>query len=73
MNRYPWIVWVAAGVLGEVAGKMILDDVYIVERFGHVDRLLHVAVRLPLFVALAGAGWWFAQADQRDRKVTEKA
>src|SRR5262245_2823864 len=73
MNRYPWIVWVAAGVLGEVAGKMILDDVYIVERFGHVDRLLHVAVRLPLFVALAGAGWWFAQAEQRDRKVTEKA
>ncbi|MGH7414299.1 MAG: YjbE family putative metal transport protein, partial [Candidatus Rokuibacteriota bacterium] len=24
MNRYPWIILVAGGILGEVAGKMIL-------------------------------------------------
>lgn len=73
MSRYPWIIWLAAGVLGEVAGKMILDDIFIVERFGHVDRLLHVAIRLPLFVLLAAAGWWFAQGQHRGKKVAEKA
>jgi hypothetical protein len=48
---------------------MILDDVYVVERFGHVDRLLHLAVRLPLFVALAAAGWWFSRASHGGKKV----
>jgi hypothetical protein len=33
---------------------------------------MHAAVRLPLFVALAAAGWWFAQSPHRDRKVAEK-
>jgi YjbE family integral membrane protein len=61
MTRWPWIVWLAAGVLGEVAGKMILEDVYIVERFGHLPRLLHVAIRMPLFILLAAAGWWFSR------------
>ncbi|HEV8583721.1 MAG TPA: TerC family protein [Methylomirabilota bacterium] len=62
MNRFPWIVWLAAGVLGEVAGKMILDDVFVVERFGHPHWMVHVALRLPLAVLLTLAGWWFSRA-----------
>lgn len=50
MTRYPWIVWVAAGVLGEVAGKMILDDVFVLERFGHASGIVQLIVRAPLFV-----------------------
>ena len=73
MNRYPWIVWLAAGVLGEVAGKMILDDVFVVERFGHVAWPVHVALRVPLFVLLTAAGWWFAQGQHHGKKVPEKA
>jgi YjbE family integral membrane protein len=73
MSRFPWIVWLAAGVLGEVAGKMILDDVFVVDRFGHVGWPVHVALRLPLFVLLTAAGWWFAQAQHDGRKVAEKA
>ena len=26
MNRYPWIIWVGGGLLGYVAGDMILED-----------------------------------------------
>ena len=70
MSRFPWIVWLAAGVLGEVAGKMILDDVWIVERFGHPEWGVHVALRAPLFVLLTVAGWWFAQ---RQPKGSEEA
>jgi predicted tellurium resistance membrane protein TerC len=74
MNRFPWIVWLAAGVLGEVAGKMILDDVFVVERFGHVSWPVHLALRLPLFLLLTAAGWWFAQAAAHPgKRVAEKA
>jgi YjbE family integral membrane protein len=73
MSRFPWIVWLAAGVLGEVAGKMILDDVWVVERFGHPEWGVHVALRAPLFVLLTVAGWWFAQGQPNNEKVSEEA
>lgn len=72
MNRFPWIVWVAAGVLGEVAGKMILDDVFVVERFGHATWPVQAALRAPLFVLLTTAGWWFSQAQPHAEKAAEK-
>ena len=73
MSRYPWIVWLAAGVLGEVSGKMILDDVWVVERFGHAEWGVHVALRAPLFVLLTVAGWWFAQGQRRAGNISEEA
>jgi YjbE family integral membrane protein len=73
MSRFPWIVWLAAGVLGEVAGKMILDDVFVVERFGHAAWPVHVALRAPLFALLTAAGWWFAQAQHHGKSAVEKA
>ncbi len=73
MSRFPWIVWLAAGVLGEVAGKMILDDVWVVERLGHAEWGVQVALRAPLFVLLTAAGWWFAQGQRHDSKVSEEA
>jgi YjbE family integral membrane protein len=73
MNRFPWIVWLAAGVLGEVAGKMILDDVWVVERFGHAEWGVHVALRAPMFALLTAAGWWFSQGQSQNEKVSEEA
>jgi YjbE family integral membrane protein len=73
MNRFPWIVWLAAGVLGEVAGKMILDDVWVVERFGHAEWPVHLALRLPMFALLTAAGWWFSQGTAHREKVSEEA
>ena len=34
MNRYGWIVLLAGGVLGEVAGKMLIHDQFLVHRVG---------------------------------------
>ena len=73
MSRFPWIVWLAAGVLGEVAGKMVLDDVWVVERFGHAEWGIQLAIRAPLFVLLTAAGWWFSQGESPDRKISEEA
>jgi predicted tellurium resistance membrane protein TerC len=52
MNRYPWIILVAAGLLGEVAGKMMLEDHFIRNQFGHVPAAVDWIVRGGLFFAV---------------------
>jgi YjbE family integral membrane protein len=66
MNRYPWIVLLGAGVLGEVAGKMIVDDHWVVARFGDVSPAVEWALRLALFAAIVLVGWIWS----RRRPVT---
>jgi hypothetical protein len=34
---------------------------------------VHLALRAPLFVLLAVAGWWFAQGQRHDENVSEEA
>jgi YjbE family integral membrane protein len=62
MNRYPWIVWLGGGILGYVAGEMILKDDLMRGWLGEVTRLLHHALPVTLGVVLTGLGWWFARA-----------
>ena len=57
MNRYPWIILIAGGILGEVAGKMILHDHFVVSRFGEVPGLVEWAVRLGLAGGIMLIGW----------------
>lgn len=57
MNRYPWIILVAGGILGEVAGKMMLHDHFVTSRFGDVPDGLEYAVRLALALAIVLLGW----------------
>jgi YjbE family integral membrane protein len=57
MNRYPWIILVAGGVLGEVAGKMILHDHFITSRFGEASEAVEAAVRIGLALAIVLVGW----------------
>lgn len=56
MNRYGWIVYVGAGVLGEVSGKMILEDNFIERTFGVAPKPLEWAVRFGLAVAIVLTG-----------------
>jgi YjbE family integral membrane protein len=57
MNRYPWIILVAGGILGEVAGKMMLHDHFVVTRIGQAGGALEAAVRIVLAVAVMLVGW----------------
>jgi len=57
MNRYPWIILVAGGILGEVAGKMMLHDHFIVSRYGEAPDGLEIAVRIVLALVIMLVGW----------------
>jgi YjbE family integral membrane protein len=70
MNRHVWIVWLGGGILGKVAGQMILEDGFMrrydwahgfeYELPGGIGVGLH-----PLPVALAAIltalGWWMSR------------
>ncbi|HEX9748621.1 MAG TPA: YjbE family putative metal transport protein, partial [Methylomirabilota bacterium] len=57
MNRYPWIILVAGGILGEVAGKMMLHDQFITSRFGEANAGVEAALRIGLALAIVLVGW----------------
>jgi YjbE family integral membrane protein len=56
INRYPWIVWFGGGILGYVAGEMIVDDCLVLRWLADLpilQRLLPVVLAL----AIAALGW----------------
>jgi YjbE family integral membrane protein len=57
MNRYQWIILIAGGILGEVAGKMILHDHAVVSRVGEIRGLAEWSVRLTLAGGIVLVGW----------------
>jgi YjbE family integral membrane protein len=61
MVRYPWIIWLGGGILGYVAGEMMLKDFWIAAWIGDLGRVLHYPVPLVLGVTLTALGWWWAQ------------
>jgi len=62
MNRYPAIIWVGGGVLGFVAGEMLLDDPVVVHALGQgLNARLRVPVAVALAVVLTTIGWRLSQ------------
>ena len=61
MNRYPWIIWAGGGLLGYVAGDMLLEDPLVIEWLGAVGPALEYPVPGALAAALASVGWWMAR------------
>lgn len=71
MNRFPWIIWIGGGILGYVAGEMILKDRLVHEWLGPKADMLHVPVALALAVIITALGWWYAQRGRRRAKIPE--
>lgn len=66
MNRFTWIIWVGGGVLGYVAGEMILKD-HGLDRF--VDPSLPGLGFVPLVLGavIFFLGWWFTTTGTRKK------
>jgi YjbE family integral membrane protein len=59
MNRQPWIIWVGGGVLGWVAGEMIVHDT--LERWRGSSGWSDALPAVPA-VVIGALGWWSARA-----------
>jgi YjbE family integral membrane protein len=69
MDAHPWIVWLGGGLLGYVAGSLILDDKRVVEwSGGQAFREPH-PLQIVLAVACTVFGWW----GHRVRRARERA
>lgn len=56
MDRFPWTVYLGAAILGQVAGRMMLTDPFIVRTL-HPGDTLRYGVQATLALALFVAGW----------------
>jgi YjbE family integral membrane protein len=72
MNRYAWIVWLGGGVLGYVAGEMILEDPVVVKFLGSGLSFFHYPFPLVLGAFITALGWWLAQTSRPRHRVPEK-
>jgi YjbE family integral membrane protein len=63
MGRYPWIIWLGGGILGYVAGEMMLKDDLIARWLGDTVHFLHYPLPIALGVVLTGLGWWRSHGD----------
>jgi YjbE family integral membrane protein len=61
MNRHPWIIWIGGGILGYVAGEMILKDRLVARALGSLAETVHYAVPLTLGAIVTALGWWFTR------------
>ncbi len=65
MSRYPAIIWVGGGVLGYVAGDMMLEDPVVGRHLGAVAQALAHPLPLTMAAILTAVGWWLARREAR--------
>lgn len=62
MDRFPWLVYIGAAILGQIAGRMMLTDPYVARTLAP-GELLRYGIEAGLAVALFVAGWTMARKD----------
>ena len=66
MNRFMWIIWLGGGILGYVAGEMILKEPKLDRLIDHATPGIGLLPLLPAVIIVA-LGWWFAVQNGRKR------
>ena len=66
MIRYIWIIWIGGGILGYVAGDMILEDPVVMNMLGPLALTLEYPLPLAVGVVIATLGWWLARRQARE-------
>ncbi len=63
MNKWPWLVYVGGGILGWVAGEMIVADKLIAPYLEFGGKFLHYALPAVLTIGIVGLGKIFASKE----------
>ncbi len=61
IDRYPMVVTFGAGLLGWIAGGMLITDIVIVERLGEPSTLLKLATEIVGALFVVGLGLFLAK------------
>jgi YjbE family integral membrane protein len=64
MDRFPVLIYVGAGILGQVGGEMILTDAFVV-RAWHPAEVVRYAVEAALVIAVIAIGKMVCDARRR--------
>jgi YjbE family integral membrane protein len=67
MNRYAWIVWLGGGLLGYVAGEMLIEDPALQQWAGDGAAALKHVVPIGVGLVVTGLGWWLGRGRRRAR------
>jgi YjbE family integral membrane protein len=67
MDRWSWLVFLGAGVLGEVSGKMTLDDRFLRQFIGEPPSLVEWGVRMGLAALIVLFGIYLSRHPQPAR------
>lgn len=71
IDRFPVVVTLGAGLLGWIAGGMLITDVFMVEQLGTPSPVLKVAVEATGSGIVVVAGKWLAVRRRRNMQVGE--
>ncbi len=71
MNRYTWIVWLGGGLLGYIAGEMMMEDPVVQRGLGDAAAQLRHPAPIAIGLVITAAGWWLGRA-HRHASVPEK-
>jgi YjbE family integral membrane protein len=61
MDKYPWIVTVGAGLLGWIAGGLLVTDPAVIAQFGAPSKIVIYAAEIAGAVFVVGLGLWLAK------------
>jgi YjbE family integral membrane protein len=61
MNRFTWIVWLGGGLLGYVAGEMVIGDPLVQRWLANGAPVLRYVAPITIGVAITGLGWWLGR------------
>lgn len=72
MNRFEWLVWIGGGILGFVAGEMMVGDSLVKGWLGEVARVLHYPVPILLGLGIFALGWRVARTARHRALIPEE-
>ncbi|MBV6271665.1 TerC family protein [Alcaligenaceae bacterium CGII-47] len=61
IDRFPVVVTLGAGLLGWIAGGMLVTDVFIVEQIGPIDPMIKIGAEIIGAIVVVILGKWLAQ------------
>ena len=73
IDRFPVVVTLGAGLLGWIAGGMLITDVFVVEHIGPPGTALKLAVEAIGALLVIAVGKWLAVRRRRSMSVSEES